>query len=541
MSYPLKKTIYNYDNSGDENDETDKDEVETTYQANSTDTDATHDTTIDSKIRKLIETSKRNKISWNKQKMIYKLIEFFLYLIGLMLTSTSLWMSIWLLFYPEYHRVNIHLELLDGILSTGSIIPTLPTFYFLIELLSFTLDLAKGFVLLKVFLVFRTASNANVIVNNNENTERSETHAVISNLRQRIVVRRKLKDMLPFLIGYETILNVLILTFVIFPKLFAVIYVDIKMEKILNTQQFTNETTNSILSFNFSSYVSAKNQLNTVPNLNEKYECCKFENYDDQSTVNGCVSDNGNTCLYTMGHYFLRMLVIMFFLTAIVKFVFQIIFIINLRYLLIHPLIKKRQILEKRLLKTFESYRKNKFEYKVQSIIEKNNLNLSKYVLNSPSLTSVSRASNAKSKTNDSDKLSNRINGSSLKKSNSKILNSEITMTKTDSVDADLSPKINLVPDKEHLPEFSWNVASKKVRNKYNKNENRIAGNINNDSYRKATHANNIEYIDEYVGTTSNQESSEQDESNTDSSRRSYFKLKSTEPRVENGSQKFYS
>jgi hypothetical protein len=608
MNFTKKKASfqgYTYDDDENRNDSKEEnnedDEEASTYQANSTDTDSTEFITQSKKISQIVATSKKNERNWNKQKMIYKLTEFILFIISLLVTTSSLWVSVWLLFFPEYQNINAHFVLMKNILNFGdNLIPTLSTLYFLIEALSFTLEITQGVVLLKVFLIFRTADNATL--EGYSKTDHDSNKVIIDNLRHRVIVRKKLKSMLTFLISYETLINFFVFTLVIFPKLFCGIYIDIKLNKILNTQEFIDEKISSILNLNYTAFFPPKRQLNILPNRNFAFRCCNVTTVESNvlslEDLNECSLDESFKCFYSAAHFFLKMLIIIFFTTSIFKFLFQSFFIINLRYLLIHPLIKKRQLREKKMLKTYENYKNNKhnFQDKVKAIIDKNDRNLSKYILSSsstPELSNLKKGNNqihkvtfnSEVKSNEFLSKSDRIKG---KYENSSTY-PKITTYPKYSIENDYydwnetsklgeysnkdtilsSPKSSIKRAKstndEHFLDSSWNVAAKNTPNKYNQISKSIVRKTESDNKPSITSThNNYEFIadskwpneinmidvnnnekvkyEENRNSRKNYISSKYNgEENQTEKRRTYFTLKNSQPKLENPGLKFYS
>jgi hypothetical protein len=581
-------------------------ENQSIYQANSTDTDSIGLLNQTQKMAEIVSSSKINELKWNKQKMIYKVTEFSVFVASLLITTFSLWFSVWLLFFPEYQIINEHFILMKNILNIGDLIPTLAVFYFVIEALSLTLEIAKGIVLLKVFLVFRNGDKVNLSSYSKYSEEINENKTVIDNLRHRVIVRKRLKSVLTFLISYETIINLFVFTLVVFPKLFAGIYIEIKLNKILNTQIFTTERNTLILDLNYSAFFPPKKQLNIIPNNNHPYQCCNttVDSFNKNETIlsieylNECNSNTSFKCFYSIAHFILKTIVIVFFITSILKFFFQSFFIINLRYLLIHPLIKKRQLKEKKMLKTYESYKRGNFQDKIKAIIEKNDKSLSKYILNSSSTSELSPLDKSKSQIQkvsfDTEKPSSvalsKQNRFPEKSSKSKVqfqfekpryfneedyYDSEANeITKLDEYSNNKSENLisKDVSESGKKLEFSWNRAYN-AQNEYVENLNSKAFKIINSDNRSLVNPsirknNNYEFIGskllnesdlinkrDYTDMLINKKKTEGGENeNYDQilkvpksekkeieRRHTYFSLKNAERKIENIDLKFYS
>jgi len=193
-------------------------------------------------------------------------------------------------------------------------------------------------------------------------------------------------------------------------------------------------------------------------------------------------------------------------------------------------LIKKRQLREKKMLKTYENYKNNKhnFQDKVKAIIDKNDRNLSKYILSSsstPELSNIKKGNNqihkvtfnSEVKSNEFLSKSDRIKG---KYENSSVYpkittnpkysiendyydwNDEATkLGEYSNIDTILSsPKSSIKRAKstndEHFLDSSWNVAAKNTPNKYNQISKSIVRKMEPDNKPSNTSAhNNYEFI----------------------------------------------
>ena len=363
------KRVYNFVDQDESNPNETR--VEEPYDTDFTE-DETNDLNADTfLLEELNEQCAKNDAKWEKQKFIYKVTEFVLYSVSIVITLTSFWLSIWLLFFPEFKRVKSYMILLKKVLGISDFFTSISIFYFVIELCSFVLDTIKGFVLLKVFYIFRAdpelKKNKKIKVNKNRNTH-EEIHIVqtIANLKQRIVVRNRLKKIMRNLLIVECLINFYVLVFVILPKLVTAFYIEIKMDHYFNALNYDNHTIEQLLHVgafgerNFTEVNAIRKKLNIVPNLDYKYECCY---YDERSNLKnddlfGCPNDeNNNDCFYSQAFFYIRLITVVFFVTGIIKFITQSIFIVNLRYLIIHPLIKKNQINEENLNHKYKKYR----------------------------------------------------------------------------------------------------------------------------------------------------------------------------------------
>jgi hypothetical protein len=350
----------------------------------------------DIKINEICLRSKDNEEEWQRQVFNYKLSELILYLIGLATTIASLTFSIWLLFFSEFRLLSQYFDMLkDALLLNKYIAPSLSLYYFIVELTSIFLDLMKFLLLLKIFLIFSTNSNkkqaSTRIINDDDDAsqtaddylivvqEENRRTQTLTKLKKRIRCRAELKHLFKHLIRIEILINLYIVCLVIVPKILGGIYIELYLSPTLNTQMFTNQT---LLRLNELNMTFDSNQTvfyNIMPSLANAYEC------DTDFNI-------GSECFYSLSVYYLRIISIIWFVTASLRFFVQFVLVFNFGYLLMHRLISRKRIDEERMNENYEKARQNILHTKIRAKIEETeerlaeniehldfNLDLSKY------------------------------------------------------------------------------------------------------------------------------------------------------------------
>jgi hypothetical protein len=358
----------------------------------------------DIKINEICLKSKDNEDEWQRQVFNYKLSEIVLYLIGLATTLASLAFSVWLLFFSEYRHINDYFDKLKNALSLNKYTSSMSLYYFILELIATFLDVMKFFLLLKILLIFssnskkqstkrglsrdedggggggddtsQTAGDYLIVVD--EENRRTQT---LNKLSQRIQCRVELKHLFKHFIRIEVLINLYFLLFVIAPKILGSVYIELFLNPLLNTQNFNNKTLLTLNELNYNLTADLNQTIyNIQPSLVNSYEC------------DSDLDANSSECFYSLAFYYLRSISIIWFATALLKFLVQCVLLFNFFHLLINRLTRKKRIEEERMHENYEKARQNILHTKIRAKIEETeqrlaeniehidfNLDLSKY------------------------------------------------------------------------------------------------------------------------------------------------------------------
>jgi hypothetical protein len=221
----------------------------------------------------------------------------------------------------------------------------------------------------------QTAGDYLIVVD--EENRRTQT---LYKLSQRIRCRAELKHLFRHFIRIEVLINLYFLVFVIAPKILGGVYIELFLNPLLNVKNFSNKTLLILDELNYNLTADLNQTIyNIQPSLVNAYEC------DSDLDAN-------SECFYSLAFYYLRTISIIWFATAVLKFLVQCVLLFNFFHLLVNRLTRKKRVEEERMHENYEKARQNILHTKIRAKIEETeqrlaeniehidfNLDLSKY------------------------------------------------------------------------------------------------------------------------------------------------------------------
>lgn len=305
----------------------------------------------ESEINEICLKCERNEKAWKDIKFLYRTLEFFGILTCIFHSILSLLLSI--LFFKKYRLVFKYIK--DVGLFKFYIPSEIPLIYIILESGGLVFDFIRGLVSFRIFRIFRNEKkskqilekrNANDDIYSRIYLENRITIKLINNLKLRVDLKTQLKKMFHSMIRLEVLVNMYHFIFVIAPKILTASYLQLNV---------VNE---------FKGNISQTMDIDNV--YGKQFDCCQTnETVCDTSLMNSqCVQDN-------IGNY-IQLLVVIFLLTAVSKFIIQIWLVANFKLNLFDTLVNKRYVEEINMKRLYDKTRSASFSVNVKARIEEN-------------------------------------------------------------------------------------------------------------------------------------------------------------------------
>ncbi len=284
---------------------------------------------------------------------MYKIIEACSILFNMILSITCVSLSC--IYLTQFHSILDYLKEINVLNSQLFIY--YPFFYVCCEIASFLLDLVRLFGTAQVAKLFHYENKQKRLIERKitrtddfliSQAQNNKTMHIILNLKLRNKMRKKFKQLFTHLIWIEILINIYFMVFVIANKISAASYLKLSL---LN--EFTLDSTKLI-------------------QANSMFECCQISD-SSNSTQLVCLNNQEELdCLHDNIDFYLNMIVTLFFSTSLFKLIVQVVFIVNLKVILIDDFIMKHMSREENLSKQYETFQAYLFTQSVQERIEYN-------------------------------------------------------------------------------------------------------------------------------------------------------------------------
>ena len=367
---------------------------------------------------------------WLLKKRKFKRVEFASLILSIVLAAASLSLSTWLLFFDaKFNFLKVLIRTFSSL--NGDLIVLLPIVYFFTETVWFVLELVQlvfSAQISKVLSVHerrpkRAPKRSGSTKTDGELPEIRDDYVAVCaqpckitetiyKLNKRISLKHKFKSLQKWFVIYCIFINLIFVLFIFATKLIVSIYlIRINLDNDLNNsehlnnrmirflrhnsnltsnffvEQITNQTTMagdrqeiiSISSYINQSLTSQAGFDFVFTNVNKIYECCYYKsagvNYVTAALEGSCDAsdETRNECFQSIGsnlRFTIILLVVIFILTALAKFIIQLILIVNLNYQLFKNVITKSLATEIELLNEYNKRKGNIFEKNVLKQIE---------------------------------------------------------------------------------------------------------------------------------------------------------------------------
>lgn len=306
----------------------------------------------DEQINDICENCLLIEQKWNTSKSVYKLIETLAIFLNMILSLSCLSLSCFYL-----NKFNSILKYLKEIsLLKSHLAVYYPFFYIFCEIGSFSLDLIRLFGTFQIMKLFRYETKQKYLIERKitrtddfliNQAQNNKTMHVILNLKLRNKMRKKFKLLFPHLIWIEIMVNIYFVVFVILNKIVTASY--LRWNLLVKFETESINYSNSTL-----------------------FDCCQLDEYSNETQIMCLNSSDQISCVQSNVDYYLNLIVAIFYSTGIFKLIVQIVFVANLKIMLINDFINKHLNREEILNKKYENCQIYLFTKSVQERIEQN-------------------------------------------------------------------------------------------------------------------------------------------------------------------------